>query len=137
MNKKAPYESRYLRLEIKDNILFAKFSKLKIDLEIAKKIVEERLAYTEGRNYPAFIDSEQVISVDRQAKDYFVTDRSQKGITATAIFGQSFYVNWLANFFINFSNKKTPFSSRFFSDKQKAIKWLKSFTETNKKLPSK
>jgi hypothetical protein len=128
MNDKEPYVNKYIKLELKDKILLVTYSRIKMDLKIAHSIVDERFLYTEGKTYPVYINSENLISVDRDAQEYLTSSKALQGVTAAAIGGKSFYATWLGNFFINFLQRKTPFEIRFFSDKEKALKWLKQFT---------
>lgn len=65
-------DTPYVYFEVKNNILFATYKKgLRIDLQIAKKIVEQRLEFMQGREMPVIVFDDGVISITKKARDYF------------------------------------------------------------------
>lgn len=65
-------DTPYVHYEIRDKLLIGTFKKgLKIDLEIAKEIVKDRLSFTEGKMTVAMVYNQGVVSLDKKARDFF------------------------------------------------------------------
>lgn len=65
------FENDYVKIWIEDDILYSNYQKnIIIDLDIAKKIIEDRVKFTKGKNYPILIDFTNLHSVTKEARDY-------------------------------------------------------------------
>jgi hypothetical protein len=119
-------ETREVYFRIEDGILFCSYKKqLEIDLQIAKKIVSDRLVFTKGTSFPLLIDFSNIKSATKEARDYMNSqDGGLKGVICGAFIGS----NPLATLFINLYLKinKPPIPALFFAKKDDAILWLKS-----------
>jgi hypothetical protein len=119
-------DTPFVHLEIRDNILFGTYKKgLKINLEIAKKIVDARLAFTKGRDMRAVIYNQGVISMDKSARDFLASPEGTKGLSAAAMMLDSAFSSFLGNFYL--SVNKPPMPVRIFTSTEAAVKWLKRF----------
>lgn len=117
--------SRYTDLKIENSILFATYKPdVKIDLEIAKQIVSQRLSFQNGNSYLNLVDARQLKSATKEARDYLA--KHHEGIIASAILVKSAISNMIINMFITFS--KPAVSVKAFHDKENALKWLSQFS---------
>ena len=126
MNK-PPITTPYTRLEIIDDILYGVFfTGITIDLDIAKEIVKTRLEYTDYIPYPMFIHDSGVVSMNKEARDYFSEkDGGMQGTVAAALLLKSVYSEFLGNFFLRITKPDMP--TKIFTDEKKALEWLQQF----------
>jgi len=111
---------------IKDKILEVTYKEgLHITYEIAEKIVSDRLSFTKGEKMAALIKSHGVISIDKAAREYFVSDAGIRDLKAAAIIVNSDYSRLLGNFFLIVNKTKMPV--KIFSDIKKGAKWLQQY----------
>lgn len=121
---------KYGELEITNGILFFTFKKgLKINLQIATELVEKRLEITQGKTFPALIDAGGVLTIDKQARDYFGSAKGEEELRAGAFLCKSFYTTILANFFLNLTASRRKIPAKLFRDKNKALLWLEKYKE--------
>ncbi len=117
--------SKFVIFELENEILFANIkSKLKIDKNIAIEIVKTRMGFTEGKSYPQLIQDMGVISIDREAREYFSSEGIM-GITAGAFLLNSVFSKFLGNFYLKIT--RPPIPTKIFTDKAKALEWLGKF----------
>lgn len=116
-----------VRYVFEDGILVATYkSGISISLPIAREIVGRRIQFCNGKNYPGLvINNDKVVSIDREARNFFASEEGIKGLTAVAMVLNSVFANFLGNFLLKVSPTKIPV--RIFNDKEKAIKWLSSY----------
>lgn len=121
-------DTPYVNFQIKDSILHATYKKgIKINLDIAKKIVESRLEVTNGVIYPVVIFNQGVISMDKGARDFLASKDGTKGVKAAAMMLDSAFSSFLGNFYL--SVNKPPMPVRIFTNTKAAISWLQKFTD--------
>ena len=67
------YEDKYHTLSILDGIIHGIYKpKIKqIDLELAKKLVNDRKIVSKGNTYPVFADLYKAVSISKEARNYF------------------------------------------------------------------
>lgn len=119
-------DTPYVNLRIEDSILVGTYKKdLHIDLDIAKQIVQCRLAFTRGKKMPSLIISQGVVSMDKPAREYLASNEAVEGLAASAIIVNSPFSSLLGNFFLKVNKTKIPV--KIFSDIPKAEKWLRKF----------
>lgn len=99
---------------------------LVIDLDIARKIVVERLKVYDGHEYPTLVDIRQAKLFTKEARDYFAVD-GVMGMTALALVTGGYFTVMTANLFIRFSKPRVP--TRVFKTREAALGWLKQFTD--------
>lgn len=120
------FDTNFVHLLIKDKILVVTYkSGLHITLEIAQKIVTDRLSFTEDKKLAAMIMSHGVISMDKPAREYLASEEGTNGLTATAIIVDSSFSRALGNFFLFVNKTKMPV--KIFSNIPRAIKWLQKY----------
>ncbi len=120
------FDTPYVRLEIKDNILYGTYKKgLKINLDIAKSIVATRLEFTQGKDMLAVIYNQGVISMDKAARDFLASADGTRGLRAAAMMLDSAFSSFLGNFYL--SVNKPPMPVRIFTNTDAAVKWLRRY----------
>lgn len=112
-------------LKLKNGILFCEYKEDIIDLHKAKKIITDRLIYTNGISYPALIQSINKIEIDKSARSFFKSEESSKGLTAVAMMSTNSYSLIMMNFMIRLYRPSIPI--KMFNNKEKAIEWLSTF----------
>lgn len=68
------YESPYVTMWIKEDILFATFApNLVMTLDIARICVEARIFFSRGHSYPLCVDMRGLASMDKAARRYMAS----------------------------------------------------------------
>lgn len=117
------FENHQIKMEIKDGVLHAHYKAgLMLNLEEAKKLVEERIKLCEGREYPFIIYDGGVVSMDRDARLFFSSYDGTKGIAMAAFIESSVFSKMLINFFLKLT--KPNVKSRAFGNVEEAMKWI-------------
>jgi hypothetical protein len=120
-------DTPYVHLELSDEILIATYKKgLQIDLEMAREIVRSRVDFTEGRELPVLILNEGVLTINKEAREYFASSEGTYGLSAAALILNSAFEFMLGFFFMNVN--VAEIQSRIFKHEDKAVKWLKNFS---------
>jgi hypothetical protein len=120
------FETRYIRLHIQEGILIAYYKPgLHITLEVAKEIVQSRKEFTEGKSYPALVNSTGVVSIERAAREYFSSPEGTAGIKAAALIVNSPFSSFLGNFFLRVNKPGMP--AKVFTREQSALNWLQQY----------
>ncbi|GAC1387155.1 MAG: hypothetical protein NVSMB45_16850 [Ginsengibacter sp.] len=113
-------------LKINEGILIGTYKKgLRINLIMAKEIVQNRLIFTKNKTLPALIYNQGVISMDREAREYLSSAEGIRGLKAAAIILDSPFGSFLGNFFLSVNKTKLPV--KIFSSSNRAVKWLKQY----------
>lgn len=120
----------YVFYKLNNGILTATLKKgIAITLEVAQKIVRNRLNFIEGKSYPMIIDIKNITLLDKDARDYLATREASEGITAAALLTGPFLSVFIANFFIRFSISKVTAPIKVFTDKSEALEWLHQYLQ--------
>lgn len=121
-------EGTYMKFEIIDSILIATYKENMIIDRLAAEIsVKERIEFTNQMCIPALVDATSVKEVNKQARDYFGSEEGSRYLNASAIYTNSLLATYLANFILMVNFQKTRIPIKLFTDKQKAIEWLKQY----------
>lgn len=125
------FTNDYVSIWIEDGILFSNYKKqLDIDLDIAKRIVKDRIEFTGGASYPILIDFTNLKSATKEARDYMNDPNGGlKGLLGGAFLTNSVVTTVFINLYLKINKPSIP--ARFFTKKEDAIKWLKEI-EKNK-----
>jgi hypothetical protein len=119
------FENDQIRMEITDGILYATYkSGLKLTMQDAQHIVEERMKMLGDSKVPVLIIDSGVVSMDKSARDYLSSEEGISGLKAAAIIENSFFSKVLINFFLRLTNPKIQVKA--FSNQEEALKWLKT-----------
>lgn len=122
--------NEYVYNKIEGSIVIAKFYPGKtIDLNVAKKIVKDRLEYFNGKSYPVLIDCLDLrsISFTKEARNYFSKEEGIKGINAAAFLVNTYLVQFTVNIFITFNKPQVPI--HLFKSKTEALEWLRGYSK--------
>lgn len=99
---------------------------LVIDIELAKKVVREKLLIQQGKSYPFLADVRHLKLATKEARDYFANE-GVEGMTALAILVGSYITVVTTNLFITFSKPKVP--TKAFMTREHALQWLDQFVD--------
>ena len=122
--KKQEFDSVFFSIE--NGILYCVYKEDKVNLKKAKKIISDRYSYTEGLSYPTIVKSINKIDVDKEARAFFKTDESGKGLSAVAMISTNPYSLIIMNFMLRlYTPAKMPI--KMFTDESKAIEWASEY----------
>jgi hypothetical protein len=82
-------------------------------------------ALSRGEKFPLLIDSRNIRSISKEARDFFSMNNRDSCIIAFAIIIDSPLSKIIGNFFMGLNKPRVP--ARLFTDESEAIKWLKTF----------
>ena len=119
-------ESAYSLTWIENDILHHVYKpSLIIDLNIAKKMVADRLEVSAGITRPMLVDICNLVAIDGPSRKYLAGSEAIKYMSAGAIYLNS-YLQFLAGtVYLKVDVPLVP--SRLFTEKHKALEWLEQF----------
>jgi hypothetical protein len=120
-------ENEYAILIEENGIVYSTFKMELINLEIAKEIIKFRLEFTNNEPTIIFIDSSKVKTICKDSRDYFGSKEGTENLIAVAILTKSKLSVFLANFLLKVNLKSSKTKIKLFSEKEKAVLWLKTF----------
>jgi hypothetical protein len=118
-------ENDLIKIEIVQDMVYAYFKGSSIELDGAKKMIEERLTLSEGKSYPCLVDTTLVKTITKDAREAFAKGDGIKNMTACALLIGSPVNRLLGNFFLSVSKPGVP--TRLFTSKEDALVWLSTF----------
>lgn len=98
-----------------------------LDLEVAKIITTDRLKVSNGVARPLYVELGKATKIDRAANRYLSTGPAMECLTATGILVRDQIEKLGANIYTGFFKPSVP--TRFFTDKDKALDWLRHYTQ--------
>lgn len=101
---------------------------LVVDLQAAKKIVEDRIRCQDNIPYPAFADCRGLKEINREARNYLAKEGSNL-IVACALLSDSVVHKTMANFYLTLNKPSTP--TKLFTDKNDALVWLQQYVKVD------
>ena len=123
---------KFITIKLENSMMLISYHKgLSIDLEVAKKIVEERLAFFDGKSYPVLVDGRNVKLLTREAREYFATRVGMTGVTALAILPGGYLTVIMAKLFMKL---RPTVPMKIFRTKEQALKWLRMFCKWDLKV---
>jgi hypothetical protein len=109
---------------IEPDIVLASFAHgTRVDLEMARQIVAQRLQLTNNKKHYLVADASNVLSITAEAKKFLQKpDNGLKNISGAALIASNPLSALIANIFI-----KTPadFITQFFSNERDALNWIR------------
>ena len=122
-------ENEHTEMWLEDDIIHVVYKPhLKsIDMEVAQKMVSNRLKISNGISRPIFIDTSNAKEINKEAEEHMATGDAMKYLNATALLVHNRVSKLVANFYISISRPKIP--TKVFTDKQKALEWLKHYKD--------
>lgn len=97
-----------------------------LNLEVAKVITADRLVVTNGITRPLYVELGSINKMERAANRYLSTGPAMECLSATGILVKDQMEKLGANLYTSFFKPSVP--TKFFTDKQKAIQWLRNYT---------
>ena len=121
-----PIENAFIKYWVEEDILFGEYKHVDVNsLAIAMECVKDRLLLANGNSYPYLLDARKLRSINKEARDYFASEESEKCMVAGAILVDSSITTIIGNFFLKINKPSIP--TRIFTDKEKALDWLRKF----------
>jgi hypothetical protein len=122
-------ECEYAETWLEDGITVQKYKKgLRVTLEIAQTLVNERLAVAEGVTRPGLADISGLYwTTDSKAMKFLSSDDATKLVSAGGFCISNFAQRMAMRFFLSVS-KEPPIPTKIFDKREDAIEWLKQFT---------
>lgn len=103
-------------------------TKVKENAEIELKDAQENSEVVNGlsssEHYPIIVDSRDIKSISRDARDHFSIRNRQSKVTAIALVRDKRISNMIGNFFIGINSPAVPV--KLFSNEAEAVIWCKS-----------
>jgi len=96
-----------------------------VSLKDAQEVMAAYDAVRQDKRLPLLIDTKQMKSFSREARQYFASDDAAACASAAAIVVGTPVSKVLGNFYLGLSNPKLP--SRLFTSEDEALAWLKRF----------
>ena len=119
------YENRDASFWIENGILFFQYKpNTTIDLEVAMRVVADRIAFQNERHLPVFCDTRGIASIDKAARDYLAKSGSMLA-KAVALIGSENVSMTMSTFYLEISKPSVP--TRIFTIEQEALDFLKGF----------
>ncbi len=109
-----------------DGILHLEYYCDEINIEIAQKLVEDRIELSNHTVSYLFVDGTSVKSIDKKTRDFFGSEKGTYLVGGMAFFSNSRLSTFLANFLVKVNLVKYNFPIKLFNDKSEAISWLKT-----------
>lgn len=101
-----------------------------IEIEDAMANSEAVKLVSSGAVYPILVNLKQIHSISKPARDHFSMQNRAAGVTAIAMLIKSPGSRIIGNFFLGLNKPTVP--TKLFTDKDKAITWLKQFVPPSK-----
>lgn len=121
-------DTEYASYTYEQGILILTFKNIHYTEVIARQINMDGREFTNSQDVVILSDVRKLRKIDREAVRFFQSDECTKYAMATAVLTGSLITVILTNFFMQWTyNKKNKMPTKAFSNKQKAMEWLKQF----------
>lgn len=128
LNQKEAFVTDYVKMWIENGIIHTEYPpKIVITLEIAKQIVADRVAYTEGVTYPGFADIRNMQKAEYPAMKWWASEESYSGLSRLAVFSDKKLSKIFFNFWFKMDKPFRP--TKYFTDRGSAYMYLKPISE--------
>jgi hypothetical protein len=129
-SKESYLENEYAEYWIESGILVLVYKRrLVMTIDVAKKIVEDRIKVSDGISRPLLLDGRNFLSTDRETMRYYKTNEVVRFVTSSAFITGS-NLGWLAgNIFLALEKPLVP--TKLFTDRKKALEWLEKYKYLN------
>jgi hypothetical protein len=112
--------------EFKDKILHFIIKEESVDYKLINDATNTRLNHLlKDKSYPLFADCRKIKSITREARERLGEKDGGIGVNAVAMLINSKIQKTIFNFF--HSIYKAPVPTRLFTNKEKALEWLRKF----------
>jgi hypothetical protein len=117
------YRNQNARLWIKEGILFFIYKpNTCINLEVAMRVVADRVALQNERQLPVFCDMRGIISIDKAGRDYLAKSGSLLAKAVALVVSEKGSLV-LSAFYLEINKPSVP--TQIFTDEQEALEYLK------------
>jgi hypothetical protein len=124
-------ENEHVVFWIEDKILYSKFKhEIILNPAVCSEFIRLRHEISAGEKQYWCYDFKHVISMPREGKEY-AEQYGQDYLHASAAVVYNHLQKFIVNIFISIKNPKIPFKA--FTNKEKAVQWLKEIKERNEK----
>jgi hypothetical protein len=119
------YRNQNARFWIDEGILFFEYKpNTTIDLEVARRVVADRVAFQNERQLPVFCDMRGIISTDKAGRDYLAKSGSLLAKAVALIVSEKVSMT-LSAFYLEINKPSVP--TQIFTDEQEALAYLRGF----------
>jgi hypothetical protein len=122
------FENEWVKIEHHKKYLYVYFKEnndSELNIEAAKKIIEDSLSFTNGVIFPVINDIKNMPTHNREVREYFAGQASRSA-KANAILVSSTFNRVIASFFLSLNKPLIP--TKIFSDRNKAVEWLQKYS---------
>lgn len=126
---KAVIETRATRIWLGEDGILRQIIKPGVELTVAdvKEYLAETMNITGGRRLPVLVDTCEIRSVSRAARNYVGGKEMARYVSASALIVSSPISRAIGNFFIRLNRPIYP--TKLFTSESEALAWLKGFVE--------
>jgi hypothetical protein len=120
-------ETPYIVMELLESgILVATYKRRTlVTLEMAREIVQARLAFTGREPRPVLLMNQGVVEIDKSARKYVSSDDGLAGIKAAAIIVDHLSTAIIMSFILSVERPEIP--AKTFTRAEKAMRWLETY----------
>jgi hypothetical protein len=119
------YRNQNARFWIEEGILFFEYKpNTTIDLEVAMRVVADRVAFQNERQLPVFCNMRGMISIDKAGRDYLAKSGSLLAKAVALIVNENVSMT-LSTFYLEINKPSVP--TQIFTDEQEALEYVRSF----------
>lgn len=112
-------------MKLTEDILIVEFKNgIEITKAIAEEMVNERLSFQKGKNYPVIIVANGFTAVTRDVREYLKT-AGLKGMKSGCFVVENFFEKVIVNFFLLVRPPQIP--SKMFTNLEEAMEWSRKF----------
>lgn len=123
---KTESDTPFVHFLLQDGLLIATLKKgLKVNLAIARQIVQSRLDFMEFKPVLTLILSEGQVTMDKKARDFLASPEGTRGLIAAAMVPRNPFDWAVGSIFLHIRKPAMP--TRIFAHYESAIKWLRKF----------
>ena len=121
------FENKFVSFWIEDGVMMEVFKPdVKVlTLQIAEKVVEDRLKLSNGITMPLFVDLCNIKSIDGPTRKFFATPYSIQLVSVSAFLMHNYVSYYGGKLFLMF--EKPLVKTELFRTKSEALAWLKIF----------
>lgn len=123
-------ENEYLQIWEENGIIFEVFKPgVMLDIDAAKKCVEDRMIVSNNITMPIFADTRQLVNMNLSARQYLAGEKGERFLCACAVLTDNILNRLLVNTYIKIDRPTIP--TKAFTDRSKALQWLEFFKNQN------
>lgn len=119
------YRNNNAKFWINEGILFFEYKpNTTIDLAVATRVVAERIAFQNERQFPILCDMRGLVSIDKAGRDYLAKSGSLLAKAVALIVNEDLSMT-LSTFYLEINKPSVP--TQIFTDEQEALVYLRDF----------